>query len=179
MKGYTSLKQVIDDFGLYKTACSVELGRSSGRTITSLLKKRIDHKLRHSSASFKATLSKRGFTKNDIALIAAHDLSYRIYELSEFLKDCFMKNYISQQDYTKLLKSNALKSGRLPKLTSFLPRKLESKQDLLAFIKSRRGVKIDELNAILSHFCGKKGYIWAQQLLYDQKAHSDNGVVYA
>jgi len=179
MKGYDSLKQVIADFGLYKTACSIELGRSSGRTITALMRKRIDYRIKYGSAKFKSILKTRGYSKTDIMLIAAHDQTYRIFSVDDFMRECFMKSYVSQQDYKKLLVSNALKNGRLPKLNSFLPRKITSKQELLSFFKLRRVIPIEEFSAIVSHYCNRQGRSWFNELLREQKIHFDKGTVQA
>jgi len=179
MKGYDSLKQVIADFGLYKTACSIELGRSSGRTITALMRKRIDYRIKHASTKFKSMLKNRGYSKTDLMLIAAHDQIYRIYSIDDFMRECFMKSYVSQQDYKKLLASNALKSGRLPKLNSFLPKKITSKQELLSFFKLRRMTPVEEFSAIASHYCRRQGRTWFNELLCEQKIHIDRGMVQA
>lgn len=164
MKGYNSLKQFVDDYRLYIAAKKIDPGRE-GETITLYLKKRIDMRLANASKQFKSSVRKRGYSKDDLKIIALHDHMKRIHDLEFFIRNCFGINYAGIVHYRKLLSSNAFKAGRLCRLYEFIPLKIENKVDFLRFIKAKGSISKAELSAVMSSIAKKEWKSWLNELI--------------
>ncbi len=174
MKSYNSLKQFVSDYKMYRAAKKIDSGRE-GETITSYLKKKIDRKLTLASRHFKAMLKKRGYTMNDLVLIATHDSIRNVYSLESFVRECFGLSYTSPLHYKKVLSSNAFKSGRLKRLYEFIPPRIETKEEFTRFIKGRRDIPKSELTVLMSQLCKKNWRIWLCELVDKGKIVEQGG----
>ncbi len=164
MKGYNSTTQFVQDYRLYMAAKKIDPGRE-GETITSYLKKRVKRRLSSASARFKAMLKKRGYSTDDLRIIATHDYLKDIPSLEFFIKECFALNYAGPAHYKKLLSSNAFRSGRLKRLYEFVPPKIETKTEFVRFIRARKGIPKSELTAVMNQLCRKNWRNWLNELI--------------
>ena len=171
MKGYTSLKQFADDFRLYKTAKSMDMGRTNGESIISYMKKRIDERLKNATPSFK----NKGYSKQELLFIAAHESTKRINNVEEFIATCFDKNHVSKDDYLKIFKSKPFKEGKLGKLYTHLPLSLNSKTDLLRYIKNRGEINKEELESLMDSLYPKYWRTWLSELVDERKIRNRFG----
>lgn len=174
MKGYKSLKQFVEDYGLYITAKKVDPGKE-GETITSYLKKRIKQRLSTASKNFKATIKKQNYSMDDLKIIATHDSMEHIMDFESFVKECFALDYVTQKHYKRLLSSRAFRNGRLRRLYEFVPLQIRTKTQLFNFIRSRRGISKSELEAIMNHLCKNDWKQWLNELIDKKSVGEDHG----
>lgn len=167
MKGYNSFDEYRKDYLLYLAAARVDPGREKKETITSYLKKQIDTKMNKSSEKFKKSIKKNHYKTEDLKIIATHDVIGEINELKDFIRVCFGKNY-AFSNYRKLISSEAFKKGKLKKLYDFIPYSMESKEDLLDFIRNNR-MTISEVNSIMKIISNTKWKIWKEELIAEGK----------
>jgi hypothetical protein len=170
MKGYTSVSQYIRDHQLYRAARKVDPGRN-GETLTSMLRKRIQDRLKHASAAFRCS----GYTEDDLKFIATHEGMGTINSIDHFVQECFGKNYITFSIYRRLLRSKAFRSGRLTRLYAYLPHSIESKTHLTRFIKLRHGISKIELEAIMPIIGRGPWKTWIDEMIIDDKLHQTDG----
>lgn len=163
MKGYSSLKQYVQDYKLYLAAKKIDPGKE-GETITSFLKKNMELKMKNSSTRFKKMIKEKKYTTEDLKIIAVHDVIGDISELRDFIRICFGDNYVSPH-YKTLLSTNAFKSGRLKRIYEFIPLSIKTKREFLDFIKSNRYMTKLELNTIMKRICEGDWRSWANDLL--------------
>ena len=169
MRGYHSLKQFIQDYKLYRAAKKIDPGRDNGETVTSFLKKRIDNRLAYASKQFKAMVINRNYSITDLMLIATHDTISYIHNIEVFVKECFETTYANPLHYKKVLSSNAFKTGRLKRLYEFIPHKIQTKNDFVRFLKSRREISKTELNVIMNQICRESWREWLNELIDKNK----------
>lgn len=174
MKGYNSVKQFCQDHQFLRIAKKIDPGRE-GETITSFMKKRIDTRLKKASSQFKTLVKNRNYSVDDLKLIATHDSIKSLHNVEFFVKESYGTNYVSPAYYKKVLSSNAFKSGRLKRLYEFIPHKLETKQEFIRFIRSRKGISRTELTVIMNQICKKDWHQWLNDLLDKNKIHDDRG----
>ena len=110
-------------------------------------------------------LKKRGYSMDDLKIIATHDYIRSIPSLEFFIRECFALNYVSPAHYKKLLSSNAFKAGRLKRLYEFIPLKIETKTEFMRFIRAKRGIPKSELTAVMNHLCKKNWRDWLNELI--------------
>ena len=178
MKGYNSIKQFVEDYKLYMAAKKIDPGKE-GETITSYLRKRVKKRLSAASKQFKAMIKKRGYSMIDLMLIGTHDSIKSIYDLESFVKECFGVDYVTKLNYKKLMSSNAFKNGRLKKLYEFIPLKIETKIDLIRFIRIRIKIPKEELAVIMNNICSKNWHAWMNELIYIGKLRDKGGSWFA
>jgi len=178
MRGYNTLKQFSKDYWLYKTAKEMDPGREEGETITSILKKRIDDRLKNATKQFRNMLKKRNYSKLDLVLIAVHDNSGRTEDFEKFIKECFDTEVASFEHYKKVLASNAFRTGRLKKIYNFIPYMIETKRDFEIFIKMKHGIPKQELSVIMNYICKDKWKRWLHELMEQDKLVCRNGRYY-
>lgn len=165
MKGYVSLKQYVQDYKLFLAAKKIDPGKE-GETVTSILKKSINLKLKNSSVRFKKMLREKEYTPEDLKIIAVHDAIGKFDELRDFVRICFGNSYVSPY-YKRLLSTNAFKSGRLKRLYEFIPLSIKTKRQFLDFITSNRHMTKPELNTIMKRICNENWQSWIKDLLRD------------
>ena len=175
MKGYNTLKQYIQDYKLYRAAKKIDPGRNNGETITLFLKKRVDERLNCASKRFKTMIKKRNYSVTDLMLIATHDTVSYIDTIEFFIKECFGVNYASPLHYKKVLSSNAFKTGRLKRLYDFIPHKIQTKNDFIRFLKSRRQISKAEFSVIMNQVCRENWRKWLDELIDKNKIQHHNG----
>ncbi|MCP3682879.1 MAG: hypothetical protein GY861_09335 [bacterium] len=174
MKGYSSLKQFVQDYQFYRIAKKIDPGRE-GETLTSFFKKRVDLRLARASKRFRNTIKKRSYSDYDLQLIATHDSLSDVYSIGFFVKECFGANYVSKAHYKKILSSNAFKSGRLKRLYELIPSKIETKTEFIRFIKSQGSFGKTELSVIMSQICKNNWRKWLNEMIDQNKLHEAKG----
>ncbi len=160
---------------MYRVAKKIDPGRTNGETITFLLKTRIDARLACASKRFKTMIKKRDYSTTDLMLIATHDTVVYVNNLERFIKECFGINYASPPYYKKVLSSNAFKTGRLKKLYDFIPHKIQTKNEFIRFIKSRRQISKPEFSVIMNQVCKENWHRWLDELIDKNKIQQHNG----
>lgn len=155
MKGYTTLKQVIEDYNLYLASIKISPTRSK-ETLTSYIRKRIKQKILNGSPKFKQMMNKSKYKHFDLILLALND-TFRNNTLKYFLGE--MPNNLSDKEMIKkILKSPAL--NKLNAFKNYIPNKLTSKQDMETYLKSIPLSKYRHVETICVHFAGKKCREW-------------------
>ena len=163
MKGYNSLKEYVQDYRLYLAAKRIDPGRN-GETITSFFKQKMDLRMNNASFRFKKMLKDKGYTKDDLRIMATHDIIGEISELREFIRVCFGDSHVSKY-YKRLLSTKAFKSGRLKRIYEFIPLTIETKREFVDFIRSNRNLTKSELTTIMNYTCHKNWRLWVDELL--------------
>lgn len=184
MKGYHTLNQFIKDYRLYKAAKIVDLDvdfnleRKKRETITSLTKKRIDKRLVNSTKQFKDMIKRNNYSKDDLIFIAVDkSLKDEPCSIEDFLEECFDINNLNESHYKKLLSSKAFKTGKLKKLNQIIPLSINTREDILRFIKGYKGISKSELNIIINKLCKRKGHRWVNELLDEDKIYEKQGLI--
>ena len=174
MRGYATMSQFVQDYQLLGVAKKVDPGRE-GETVTSYMKKMINARLAKAALSFKNSLARQKYSLDDLKLIATHDSLSNVHTVEFFVKECFGTNYVGPQHYKRLLRSVAFKSGRLKRLYEFIPTRIETKNDFIRFIKTRRGISKPELTVIMKSICKKEWQMWLNELIHGNKIMQDRG----
>lgn len=172
MRGYMALQQFYEDHKLYKTAKSIDTGRDSGETITSFMKKRIDNRFLNASKSFKS----KGYTKDDLVILATNESFKKYYNFSEFLNECFEKKSNPEANIKKILSSKPFKDGKLKNLYTLLPIDTSSKNDLFRFLRSRGTINNTELEILMKRFASRNWKKWLNELLEERKVRRLDGM---
>ena len=167
MKGYSSLKQYVQDYRLYLAAKRIDPGRE-GETITSFFKQRMDLKMNNASKGFKKMLKDKGYTNDDLKIMATHDVIGDITELREFIRACFGDSHVAKY-YKRLISTSAFKSGRLKRIYEFIPLTIKSEREFLDFIRSNQNLTRSELKMIMNNICNKNWQNWVDKLLRENK----------
>jgi hypothetical protein len=174
MKGYNSIKQFVQDYQLYRVAKKVDPGRE-GETLTSYLRKQIEYKILNATQQFRKMIMKKDYCWTDLILIGVHDSLRGLYSFEFFVRACFNTTFVSSNHYRKVLSSNAFKSGRLKRLDEFIPHSIQSKNDIIRFIKARRGVPKGEFSALMNQVCRANWRKWMNELQDKNKVQEQNG----
>jgi hypothetical protein len=177
MKGYTSLKEYVKDYKMYLAAKRIDPGRN-GETITSFFKQRMDLRMNNASLGFKKMLKNKGYTNDDLKIIATHDVIGEISELRDFIRVCFGDSNVSKY-YKRLLSTKAFKNGRLKRIYEFIPLTIQTKRDFVEFIRSNRNTTKSELKIIMNRICEKNWRGWVDELLVENKLFVRRGCFYA
>jgi hypothetical protein len=162
MKGYTNLKQYIDDFKLYKMALENER-TDREETLASVLKNRMKQKLNASPKRFKEFMNKKRFTEFDMILITVHEEKNALFEVTDFTFDVPPR---SREHYTKLkkiIKSAAFKEGMLYNLEKLLPKRMDCKEDLVEFVRDNPHMSHSELCVVCSCLTRKDWKSWLRE----------------
>lgn len=166
MKGYTSIKQFVEDIRLYNAAKMLNVARDDGgETLKMFIKKRIDERLSKASKQFNS----KGYSKQELMFIATHDSFRKINNIDEFVSACFDSEAVSKDNYKKIFLSKPFKEGKLAKLYAHLPLNVSSKTDLWRFIKMSGEINKNELESIMDSLYEKKWRIWLSELLDEGK----------
>lgn len=175
MKGYSTLKQFVHDYKIYLIAKKIDPGRLNEKTVTAYLKENIKKRMDSASKNFKDMLKKNNYSKDDLILIATHDIIDRISNLDDFIKECYSVKYVDDKKYKKVLSSNAFKSGRLKVLYSIIPKSIETKHEFFRFLKGRGHITKNELSTIMNYICKEKWANWLYELIDKQRVVEREG----
>jgi hypothetical protein len=161
MEGYTNLKQYVEDYGLYMIAEDAETVERKGETLRGFLKKRMRSRLKNASKGFKRELARNNFKERDIGLLAEHDMTGRTIDIEEVLQNfIWMQGKTPQEKLRLIIKSRAFQSGRLHKITSLVPSKLDCKEDLVDFIKSNPSISHSFICSMCTIYTRKNWKKW-------------------
>lgn len=177
MKGYSSLKEYVQDYKLYIAARRIDPGRE-GETITSFFKQKMDLRMNNASKGFKKMLQDKGYSKDDLMIMATHDIIGDMSELRDFIRVCFGDSYVPKY-YKRLLSTKAFKSGRLKRIYEFIPLLIETKGEFVDFIRSNRNLTKYELRMIMGYICHKNWKKWVEELITENKLTVRRGCYYA
>lgn len=176
MKGYDSLKQFSEDIKLYNAAKMLNSGRDDGgETLKSFVKKRIDERLKKASKRFKS----KGYSKQELVFIATHDSLKKLNNLEEFIYACFENSSNYKGQYKKIFTSKPFKEGKLGKLYPHIPLNVNSKQDLLKFIRTCGEVNKNELEFVMDALYQKRWKPWLSELVTEGKIKNRYGRWYS
>ena len=165
-KGYNDLKEFTKDFNLYLAARENEPEPRRKTNITKILKKDLDRKLQHATQRFKNLMRERGYTRQDLELIATHTHLGFIHEPEEFLALAYNKSPITLEDYKRLVRSQAFKDGSLRSLYKFIPYNVDGPKSLKRFITKLdgQGIDIDQMTSLLDVIAPPQWQEWLEQL---------------
>jgi hypothetical protein len=174
MRGYNTLKQYCEDYYLYTIAKKIDPGRDNN-TLTSFMKKNMSDKLKNATKNFKELIKKNNYSTDDLKMIALHDSLKSIPNFDAYAKECFDSKFISEKHLKSILSSSAFRSGRLKRLYSFLPLRIQSKSQFLSFMRKRRAIQVVELEAIMKFVGNETWRKWFEELLTKGTISCENG----
>lgn len=172
MAGYSNIRECTEDMKLLVIAKRVGPDVPGNNARTYLLKK-IRGKLKNASQRFLSAY--KGYTFNDYYLIGVHEGMRSISCLEEFLGEIPDRERTDRK-LERILKSKALKEGKLPLLEDSLPKKLESKEDLVEFIKSNEHTSTGIIRIVCNHYHKKKVWkSWIDEAIKENRIHRAPG----
>lgn len=149
IKGYNTLRQMIDDYKLYHFAKKNDPRRMKKESVTNHLKLQIAERRSKATKRFKEMMVKKGYTELDLELIALNDNLIDTVDIYRFLHQMPIKGF-AHVKLKKIMQTAAYKNKRLTFLEQFIPRKIDSKEELVDYIQTSPQLSYQLLSAILS-----------------------------
>ena len=173
-KGYSSMKECHADFMIYFEARAISHFRDRGLSIDSLLKKKILFGIRNATGKMKRMIEENELKFVDLELIS-HEMSKGHYSsMQSFLSR--VDEYEADHDvFHKVIRSNAFKKGKLNSFAGKLPSRLESKNDLISFIKANFGISNDLLRTVCEHYTKKDWESWLIEAHTEKQLSMEEG----
>lgn len=176
MKGYQTMKQFVQDYKDYVIARKLDPGRDSGDTVTEIMKRFVDEKLKNASKSFRAMIKKNGYSLEDLKLIAVHDSYKSLDNFEDLISEAYGVDYVNIRILKRFLSSKAFKKGRLEKLGRFLPHEIGSKKEFRRFLLFHgHDVSYPKLKVIMKHVASKEWENWMDELIEKGEVNVRNG----
>jgi hypothetical protein len=168
IRGYNKIREFVHDYKTYLYARKVDPGRD-GETISAYLKNRINQRLKLATSAFKTSTNKKGYTEDDLKLIASQEFIHRAYCLDDLMNQLEETGSYKMEHLTKIIKSKAFQSGKLPKFYKFIPIRISSKEDIRKFIRSTHRMNQNLLESVLKTVCKGNWRKWLNELETEKK----------
>ena len=174
MKGYSNINGCIEDYKLLVVAKHIDPGRGNGESVTKYLIRKMNNKLKHSSHKFKSQMKRDKYNIYDLNLIAVNSLFKKTRSIDDFC--CMMVDtYTPEERIRRILKSNAFKKGKLTSLSTLLPERITTKEELTDFIRSNNRVSHYILKIVCDHFVKNKWRDWLEEAQQERKVERIHG----
>lgn len=157
MKGYTSIKEALEDYSLLIESETLDIHRR-GKTLQKLIKDIISIRTEKASKQYKKATE--GYTHFDFKLLAIHK-SFRGNRIEEFMYE-IDENLSNKEKLKRILKSKAF--PRLKKIKAYFPDKLDSIEEFVDYLKTIPKSKTETILAIVRKIAGKKAVDWVFEL---------------